>query len=398
MSLTSHSTTAADQLLSRAAGLRPLLEANATRTENDRRVPEENIQALTDEGLFNLLTPTRWGGPGTSVRTYVDVIAELGKSCTSTAWVTALVNVCNWLTSLLPEQAQDDVFGRNPQAKVCGVLAPTGTAVPTDGGYTVNGQWGFASACWHADWALVGTPLFDADGNVVDQAVVFIPMNELAINDVWFVSGMAGTGSNTVIAKDVFVPSHRVLPVPAAIQGLYPSHAGTTEITDRWAFIPVLAIAIVPPPLGAGRAVLEAVAANAGKRGIAYTSYERQTDSTVVHHQIAEAAMKIDGAWMHTLRAADDIDEVAARGTYMEYEQRARVRADCGWAGELVRQGVDRLMSIGGASGFANASVLQRMWRDINVSTRHAVFTTAPNLELYGRALLGVDGNITPLI
>jgi alkylation response protein AidB-like acyl-CoA dehydrogenase len=209
---------------------------------------------------------------------------------------------------------------------------------------------------------------------------------------------MAGTGSNTLVAKDVFVPTHRVLPVPQAIQGFYPAHQHAGEITDRWAFVPVLALAIVPPTLGMASAVLERITANAGKRGIAYTSYERQTDSSVVHHQLAEAAMRVDSAYLHALRAAADIEESGRSETYMAYERRARVRADCGWAGELVRGAIDSLMSIGGASGFADASVLQRIWRDANVSTRHAIFSTAANLELYGRALLGLDGNITPLI
>jgi 3-hydroxy-9,10-secoandrosta-1,3,5(10)-triene-9,17-dione monooxygenase len=38
------------------------------------------------------------------------------------------------------------------------------------------------------------------------------------------------------------------------------------------------------------------------------------------------------------------------------------------------------------------------MWRDANIATRHAFVATEPALEVYGRALLGVEGNITPLI
>jgi 3-hydroxy-9,10-secoandrosta-1,3,5(10)-triene-9,17-dione monooxygenase len=38
------------------------------------------------------------------------------------------------------------------------------------------------------------------------------------------------------------------------------------------------------------------------------------------------------------------------------------------------------------------------MWRDANVASRHGMLATGRNLEIYGRALLGVEGNITPAI
>jgi alkylation response protein AidB-like acyl-CoA dehydrogenase len=52
----------ATDLLSRAAELRPLLQANAARGEEDRRIAEESIQALTDAGLFRITIPKRFGG------------------------------------------------------------------------------------------------------------------------------------------------------------------------------------------------------------------------------------------------------------------------------------------------------------------------------------------------
>jgi hypothetical protein len=44
-----------------------------------------------------------------------------------------------------------------------------------------------------------------------------------------------------------------------------------------------------------------------------------------------------------------------------------------------------------GAGSFANANVLQRHWRDVNVGSRHAFLATGVSLETYGRALLGLD-------
>jgi alkylation response protein AidB-like acyl-CoA dehydrogenase len=57
------------ELVARARALRPLLAANASQGEADRRVPEESIQALIGAGLFKIAVPRRYGGYETSVRT-----------------------------------------------------------------------------------------------------------------------------------------------------------------------------------------------------------------------------------------------------------------------------------------------------------------------------------------
>jgi alkylation response protein AidB-like acyl-CoA dehydrogenase len=64
----------------------------------------------------------------------------------------------------------------------------------------------------------------------------------------------------------------------------------------------------------------------------------------------------------------------------------------------LIREATDALISIGGASGFADSSPLQRMWRDAGIATRHAAPATDPSLEIYGRALVGAERNISLLI
>ena len=55
-------------------------------------------------------------------------------------------------------------------------------------------------------------------------------------------------------------------------------------------------------------------------------------------------------------------------------------------------------MSVAGTSAFASSSRLQRYWRDINVSSRHAFLNSRPLYEAYGRAYANVEPNITRYI
>ncbi|MGI5341785.1 acyl-CoA dehydrogenase family protein [Streptomyces sp. CA-181903] len=385
------------ELVERAEALRPLLREHAPRIDADRRLTDEVIDELTRAGLFRLTVPRRFGGYETDVRTLLDVTAALAEGDGSTGWVVAVVNTCNWLASLFPEQAQEDVFGADPDARVTGVFSPTATSTRVDGGWRVSGRWYYNSGAPHSSWAVVGIPLTDADGVVTDQAMALIPRTGLRCEDTWFVAGMRGTASNCLIAEDVFVPEHRVMSVPAAIEGDTPADHGPTGLY-RVAFAPFLAVGLTGPQLGLGRAALKLVTDKAATKPIAYTYYGTQAESVGVQTRIAEAAMKIDTAHLHAHRAVADLDTAAARGARLDLLTRARVRADAGHAVDNLMSALNTLVDVHGAGSFADANPLQRIWRDASVAARHAASTPVVGMEIYGKLLLGVDERITPFI
>ena len=374
-----------------------MLRKNAAKTEEDRRVVEENIQAIAEAGLFKITVPRRYDGYEVDIRTKLDVSAKLAEGCSSTAWVVALTNVCNWFTGLFCEKAQDEVFGENPDARVAGVFSPTAQTRRVDGGMVVTGKWYWASGSLHADWAVVGVPVVSDTGEVVDQGLALIPRSELDIEDTWYVAGMKGTGSNAYVAEEVFVPDHRVLSMVKALGGDYATEH-KEEVLYRSAFVPVAALILAGPQLGMARAALDIVVEKAPHRAIAYTFFEKQTDSTAFQLQVAEAAMKIDTAHLHAYRAAADIDDAAARGEYPDFLTRARVRADTGLIVTQVKEAIDTLITAHGAGSFATANAMQRIWRDSNTAARHAVVLPPVSMEVYGKALLSVKDTITALV
>jgi hypothetical protein len=64
---------------------------------------------------------------------------------------------------------------------------------------------------------------------------------------------------------------------------------------------------------------------------------------------------------------------------------------DTGMIGELVKDGLDRLMTAHGASSFAEANLLSRIWRDSEIAGRHALVMPELGKEAHGRLLLGAD-------
>ena len=210
--------------------LRPTLQANSAQGEQDRRVAQESIDALEKIGAFRVTQPQKYGGFQGTSQNHVDVASAVGRGDGGAAWVTALHNMAGWLTALLPEQAQDDVWAEDPNTKVTVVLATNGKTKRVPGGYVVSGEWGYASGSLHAGWSFLGAELVDEDGNFDDTAQLLIPASDLTLKDTWYVAGMRSSGSNTWVGEDVFVPDHRVLRGSPALLGEYP---GTTENTPN---------------------------------------------------------------------------------------------------------------------------------------------------------------------
>ena len=272
-------------IIDRASALVPALRARTGETDTLVRLPDATVAEMDRARLFDIMTPRRYGGLQTSVRTYKEAVAELGRGDTSTAWAGALINVCNWMTAVLyPEHVANEVFGGGG-VRAAGVLSPRHAKVRrAPGGYVIeDGLWGFNSGVYHANWDLLGIPVVDEAGNVTDQGMALIPIEQVEILNDWDTIGIRGSGSSSVRVRNVFVPEERVASVSAAIAGRYNSPHLRDEPLYRVAFVPLLAVILVFPALGAARAALETFLAQLPKRGIQYTWYEKQAEATVTH-------------------------------------------------------------------------------------------------------------------
>lgn len=379
-----------EELVQRASELRPLIQSKAAEGEANRQVSKDVIDAVREAQLFASIAPKRWGGLGLPLTTQVQISEELARGDGSVGWVHYILSFDAWTLGFLPDHGQDEVFADGvPLA--CGVaFGPSAIAHRTDGGYLVTGRWPYASGSGHSQYAAVGAATDDEPipGQEVQLPMFVVPMSEATIEDTWFTAGMAGSGSNTVVLDNVFVPDHRILKMSTEFEWIPVDRTPSDETSDWWAFWPTVSVTAAAPLVGMAQAVLDLIVDGATKRGIVYSSYTRQVDSHVVLRDIGDAAAKIESARALLDRAAARVDRYAADRKPMPPLERARIRGEASYISRLLRETVDDLMSIGGASGFANSNPLQRYWRDMGMISRHGFLT--PNLgpEIYGRALL----------
>jgi alkylation response protein AidB-like acyl-CoA dehydrogenase len=121
----------ARDVLGRVAELVPFLAKNARRSDENRRLSEQVIDALSETGVFRLRTPIRYGGYEADTRTLVEIAAGLGRS-DGAAWVSAVYRIPTWMAFRFPDHVQEEVFAV-PNARICGTLSPSGTAKPAAG-------------------------------------------------------------------------------------------------------------------------------------------------------------------------------------------------------------------------------------------------------------------------
>lgn len=84
-------------------------------------------------------------------------------------------------------------------------------------------------------------------------------MSELGIEDTWHVAGMCGTGSKTLVAKDVFIPDQCILSFNRILKGERLSQRHSGELSDNYTWAAANTLIGIAPLLGIAQAMLEKV-------------------------------------------------------------------------------------------------------------------------------------------
>lgn len=347
-----------------ARAVQPVLREFSGFGDRHRRTADEVIEALEENGMFRLFTPRRFGGLEIDLATLLEVTTALGEADGSAAWLVGVAASTSWLMAHGSPELQEEVLGADPDARIAGGAAGAGTARPAAGGRLVSGRWSYASGAPHASWAAV--------------------MAGLTVEDTWHTSGLRGTGSNTIVVEDVFVPAHRLI----AMDALGDQARSGTGPLYRLPFQSVGECTLIGPMLGVGAAALSFVVESAAAKTIAHIGPGgTQRDSVAVQTQIADAALRLQTARLHALSVAETV--TAQVDAPPDPAAVARVHAPNCLAMHEILTAVNILVDVHGSGGLADSSPLRRMAGDVAIGARHAAFNAAVGKEQFGKALLG---------
>jgi 3-hydroxy-9,10-secoandrosta-1,3,5(10)-triene-9,17-dione monooxygenase len=384
-------------LLDHIRALRPMLARNAPLGEAQRSPTAEVVEALNALGIFTLLTPTRWRGSGISSSAFAKVQIELAKGDPAVAWVSQILNCTTWIATTTSDALQEDLFGSGT-FPICGAYNPPGRATKVAGGYRVNGSWPYCSGSRQARWVQGGAILKEADGAVISPVInfVYMPIGDVEIKDSWFVTGLQGTGSDTAVANDVFVPEHRLVSLVKPFGYVEPDKLHRGAPSDNWTLVPFVRATGLALLVGAAEQMLDIIKAEIAVKPVVTTIFKTKSESHVVLHALGRTAAQIDTARTLLFEATSLLDDAALANRKLDAIESARHKAQCAQVVELIHSAIEQVMFTAGSSAFSLANPLQRYWRDLHVALRHVANLPQIGYEIYGRDLAGVKPNLSP--
>jgi alkylation response protein AidB-like acyl-CoA dehydrogenase len=378
------------ELLAAARALAPELSVRAAEAEQLRTLPADIVAKLREAGFFNLGLPAELGGLQLDPLSIIEIVEELSRADGSAGWTTLIGNSGTFMAWLDPDVAKEIVASR-PRVVVAGAFAPSGTARTDESGrkFRVNGRWTFNSGCPHADWFMHGVIVMDGDGPRMlpngspDWRFAWYPASEGEIVDTWHVSGLRGTGSHDVVARDVMIPAERT-----SMHFFEPARASGALYQLP---LPTLASGLVVGfPLGVARRALDEFVTLAGRKSRMIPPGPPMAEDDSVQVELARAEALLRSARAFVFEAYGATFETVSRGDTVSDDQRLHTTLAFVNAGRAARTAVDIVFSMAGGGSLYDDSPIQRCARDLAAGTQHFLFSLA-RWKTAGRLVLGVD-------
>ncbi len=336
----------AKELIEKARALVPVLRERAQEAEDNGHIHDETMSAIVDAGLLRVLQSSNYGGYELTPDVFYTIQAIIAEGDMSAAWLYGVLGVHPWQIALFEKQAQDEIYGENPDTVVASTYMPTGLLTPTEGGYTLSGKWGFSSGSKHSEWTILGCIIpaaADAPPGPPQMRNILIHKDDYTILDNWDVLGLKGTGSNDIVVKDAFIPEHRVFAVGVPA-GSYPGNQVNTGALFNVNFGQIFPRAVAYSAVGCLQSVVDAAQEYASK--VSPNTGAARGDLPEVQAAFSKAVNEVETQKLVMKATSDEWMEYANKGeefpldrrSYRRYQQAQIVDKCLDAAVELFKQ------------------------------------------------------------
>jgi alkylation response protein AidB-like acyl-CoA dehydrogenase len=381
-------------ILHAAIALTPQIIAAGDSIEQARRIPPPIAQAMKDAGIFGMVMPRAWGGPELDLLTQLRVIETLAIADGSVGWCAMIGCDSGYVSAFLDQDVARAMYS-DIQVATGAAATPTGKANRVRGGYRVEGRFPFVSGCHHCRWLWLGcvvnedgVPRTDTNG-VPETRQCFVEVSECEILDIWYTTGLRGTGSNDVFVRDVFVPEERTFSFqdPSLVKRPGPLHA-----------FPYLLIAKGPAvALGIARHAVDALIESATTRPARrYTLGDRPEapkklrDDAFVQESVGRADTLLASARAYYFDAMGDMWATLVKGDELSEVQLARFTTLHAYVIGACVDIVQLVYKTAGGTAVYAKGPFDRCLRDILTMNQH-VAGTLRTYEMAGRLILGLE-------
>ena len=348
------------------------------KVDEEAKFPVDSFEAIKKDKITGLIVPKEYGGQGLGLEEHTQTVLAFASSCATTGLCYMMHNVA---TMCIVAFGSDDMKKEylpkiaNGELLLALAFSETGTGthfynpeitVSKDGDkLLMNGRKSFVTSALYADFYLVLSNSFDAEG--LDSWIIQKDLKGITFEEsAWDGLGMRGNASMPMVFNNVDIDiSNRV----------GPAGSGAEQVFN-----------VVAPffVIGLG-AVYTGVALNACNTIIEYSMDRKYSDESAlcniptVQNHIAEIFTKTTSAKHFTLAAAKS----GANGDADALAQIISARLN---ASDMAVEVCNKAMKIGGGTAYAKRITIERLLRDAYAAQVMAPSTDVLSIWL-GKAL-----------
>ena len=358
-----------------------------------RRLPDDIVARLVDEGFFRFALPTELGGDNASSMETIEILEHLAAIDASVSWNVMLGSEINAMAAggMDPELAKE-IYLDNPRVVMCGGGGP-GTTPPRaerqpDGSVKVWGQATFISGCHNADYCFMGAPLMkgqepDLDENGQPQYKLwFMPRDQWEIVRTWDVAGLRGSGSDDVKADGAVVPAKYTGIDLFSTPAHYENPVYRMPVPLRLAYNKS-AVA-----LGIAKGAIETMSDIAQSK-IPMLSSKSLAHRPIAQYRMGEAVAMYRAARAFLMESMEAVEDELRAGAQLPGAKTTQdARLACVHASNECMKVVDLLHNTAGTTGMRMFSPLERKLRDAHGAATHR-WVAHPLYQDLGSIFLG---------
>jgi len=384
MSVTVQNEQIYRKLMESAKKIGQLAEKESKQADKNSTISQNVVDAIVDEGINKLILPKDYGWPQIDFTTFSDIVKTVGYHNLSAAWLTYFFALHNSWVAFLPKYRMDEIV--NDGGLLADIFAPIGKVRRCDGGFLLSGKWNFVSGINYSEWVSLGGLYQEEGADQPERLGLCCRVSELTVKNDWDYLGLRGTGSNTVVAENVFIPEDMVFRYSTLMEKRRPNNL---EVDEDYLYydVPFFSAFFMGFPsmaIGAAERLLDEFKTRTQKR-VRLNTNAREVESAKPQRVLAELMVKHKASLAFMKEYIQMLDTDNGQYHPSEYMSlRVKIIQNC----------VDiaiKVTSSLGATALINGSIIETMTRDLIAISTHLTSLYEDGIEVYGKYLFDID-------
>lgn len=374
-----------ETLMESAKRIGEAAEEEALQADLNSTLSEKIINIIREEGINKLILPKRYSGPQIDFTTFADMVKQVGYYNLSAAWLTYFYSLHNAWVAYLPVNRQQEII--NSGGLLADIFAPVGQIKKVAGGFILNGKYNYVSGIKYAGWVGLGAMYPNVENSEPAMMGLIVNTADIKIIEDWNSLGLRGSGSNSVVVEDLFVPDDMVIDLAKIGREPFPSFEDYDEdyLYYNTPFHPAFFVGFPAMSLGAAERVLYEFK-NSTKGRVRFSG-EQEMASPRSQRVMAGLTIKLRSAQslMKTY-----IEMLEADKKYHPSEFKA-IRS------EIIQNCVDiavKCLLTRGASALAKGNPIEMIVRDLLAIGTHVTSLYEDAIDAYGKYLFDYNSPV----